>query len=461
MKKTILVRAALMLSMVAAVSSCSKEVLDEESEEGNSVGTGSSRLEIVTRAGDDDGVEVSYPVQVYVFNSSDKCIGVKSINDEDDAATLAQLKAGTYKVLAVGGAQADVYDLPTQDEVTETSILALKDGQKHNDLMTASSTVTMAEGETNKVTLTMERKVFLLQNVTIKQVPTTVKNVVVTLSPLRERILLDGTYGGDEGTYTVALTKQSDNTTWKKSGTEYLLPSVGNVSIKISMTRSDNSVTSFTYTANEAMVANYKMSIDGTYGGDDFELAGVLTGVAWAGEKTITFNFDANNSSAVDDNGNDDSNDNNNDNNDPTPSVESAPAAGTNYKGCLVMRSVTNDDGTKTVTLMSPQQKTGLDFSQGTTASVIESAIEELKVTGVNNWRLPTKEELKYIWDNSASVRDWLTDLGFQDVSITKYYIIKKDDTTYGGCNPKGVEQNFPLDSDNVVRLFTTIDFSN
>ncbi len=454
MKKKYNLFSILMLCMMMVLSSCSKEVLDELTEEEETETTGNSQLEIVTRTGENDEV-VSYPVLVYVFNSSDKCINVQTISSASESMSVNNVKAGTYTVVAIGGADDDVYDLPTQDDAAPDDVIVLKENQNYNDLMLARSTVTMAEGETNKATLTMERKVFMLQGVIIRQVPESVKGVSVTVSPLRENVSMSGEYSGNEGSYTVTLTKQSDNTTWKNTATLYLLPSVGNVSIKVSMTRSDDSVTSFTYTANEAMTVNYKMSIDGTYAGDDFVMQGVLTGASWAGERTITFNFDSNGSSGS---GGDSGGGNNNE--DPNPG-ETAPEAGTKYKGCYVMRSITNGDGSKTVTLMSPQQKTGLDFSQGTESSVIEAAMEELKVAGVDNWRLPTKEELRYIYDNSATVRDNLSDLGLQDVSITKYYIIKKDDNSYGGCNPKGTEQSFPFNSDNVVRLFTTITFSN
>lgn len=48
----------------------------------------------------------------------------------------------------------------------------------------------MAYGEENTLTLSLERKVMLIENVSIKNVPSNVIAVNVTISPLYENILL-------------------------------------------------------------------------------------------------------------------------------------------------------------------------------------------------------------------------------------------------------------------------------
>lgn len=464
MKKYVLNISALVLGMMTVLSSCSKEVLDEQAEEENIETVGNSQLEIVTRSGDD--LVVSYPVLVYVFNGSNQCINVQTIASASESISITNIKAGTYTVLAVGGADEDVYDLPTQNEATPTSVIALKENQRYNDLMLASSSVTIGEGETNKVTLTMERKVFMLENVTIKQVPTTVTNVSVTVSPLRESVAMNGTYSGDEGSYTVALTKQSDNTTWKNTGSEYLLPSVGNVSIKISMTRSDNSVTSFTYTASVAMIVNYKMSIDGTYAGDDFEMQGVLTGVAWAGEETISFNFDSSGSSTS---GGDNGGGNGGNNNDPTPSndptvvVGTAPALGANYNGALVVyRSEPAADGSVTVKLLAPKNASVSVSStddQATIKSKVDAGLATIAVSGIEGWRIPTKDEINDLIANISDVNSWLSQFTNNTIMVAStWYYIQKDANTIMTYKQSTNQELSPSGS-NSVRAITTYTF--
>lgn len=48
----------------------------------------------------------------------------------------------------------------------------------------------MAYGEENTLTLSLERKVMLIENVSIKNVPSNVIAVNVTISPLYENLLL-------------------------------------------------------------------------------------------------------------------------------------------------------------------------------------------------------------------------------------------------------------------------------
>ena len=157
MKKAILAMAALVLT------ACEKAVVGEEQQSPNAM------LQIRTTRGADDAT-INYPVQVYVFQGED-CKAVQTIGDEGQTLNIA-LVEGAYSVYAVGGASSTDYTLPTKDDATTTTAITLKEGKVLTDLMAAQATTTLADGEENTVTLGMERKVMLLQDVTIKQVPT-------------------------------------------------------------------------------------------------------------------------------------------------------------------------------------------------------------------------------------------------------------------------------------------------
>ena len=142
-----------------------------------------SVLQVRTRSGGAaaDEATVAYPVQVYVFQG-DECQAAQTIGDAGQTLNIA-LVEGTYSVYAIGGASTADYVLPTVDDATVTSVLTLKDGKAHGDLMAATATATLVDGGTNTVTLGMTRKTMLIQCVEIKQVPTAATAVSVTIAP--------------------------------------------------------------------------------------------------------------------------------------------------------------------------------------------------------------------------------------------------------------------------------------
>lgn len=452
----------LLVSCVIMLTSCSKTVSDID-DPSASYG-GSSSLNIVTRSGNEDA-KVSYPVQVYLFNSNNACIAVQTLADADDDLSIEDLKAGTYHVYAVGAAEENRYTLPTQDAAAATSTITLQENKVHEDLMLANNTVTIGQNETNQLTLAMQRVVCMLKTIEVKQVPTDVDAVSITVSPLRETVQLNGELGGNEGSITVALTEQSDGTTWKNNTEQYMLPSVGNATITIRMTKGETTH-SYSYTCTETFAANYKINIDATYTGTTFNLTGTITGATWAGERTITFEFDETSST---DSGNEDPGNNdpgNNNNNDALDGP--APTVGTNYQGTYVLRSVDNGDNTTTVTLMSPTQTTGLSFTandQESISAAVSEAIAGLAVAGISGWRLPTKDELKYINDNFNAVNGGLTTLqsaGFERVTFGDYtyYFYINDDNEISSYKLSSGKTIAP-DNATILRAFTTLTFNN
>ncbi len=173
-----------------------------------------SLLQVRTRSGGSgDEATISYPVQVYVFQGDD-CRAAQTIGDEGQTLNIA-LVEGTYTVYAVGGASADDYVLPSADDATTTTAIALREGHEHGDLMSASATITLADGEANTVTLGMERKAMLLQNVVRKKIPTDATAVSVTIAPLWQSLTVGSNYAGTGSSYMIALARQSDGHTWQ------------------------------------------------------------------------------------------------------------------------------------------------------------------------------------------------------------------------------------------------------
>ena len=164
---------------VLMLSGCEKSV--PEKNEGND--TVNALLQVQTRA-DESGEEttVSFPVSVYVFQN-DQCTALQTIADAEQTLSIP-LAEGTYTVCAIGGASSDDYVLPAQDEAAMSTVVALKDGRMFTDLMAAKATIALADGETNTLTLGLERKVMLVQTVTISNLPSSATAVTVSIAPL-------------------------------------------------------------------------------------------------------------------------------------------------------------------------------------------------------------------------------------------------------------------------------------
>ena len=396
MKKTNeLLLSTLLLACVTLFTACSKTVI-EEGDGGSTIGNGNSTLNVITRSGDNDA-ELSYPINLYVFNSSSECIAVQTLSTSEEDLSFQGLPAGTYSVYAIGGADDTRYTLPSQSEATPTSLISLQEGKTHEDLMAGHNTVVIGHDETNQLTLSLSRMVSMLKTIEVKMIPDDVSAVSISITPLREAVQLNGEAYGETGVFTLSLTEQSDGHTWKNTLSEYILPSVGNATITIKMTRNDG-IRSYSYTCAEPLLANYKINIDATYTGSTFNMTGTMTGATWAGERTITFEFDEENVSGNEEN-NENEDENNNDNENAVING-AAPEEGTAYQGCYVLSSTDQGDGSSLVTLMTPTQMSGLNYDANNQTSIrtaVETAINTIAVSGISGWRLPTREEMDVI----------------------------------------------------------------
>ena len=228
----------------------------------------------------------------------DECRAVQTIGDEGQTLNIA-LTEGTYTVYAVGGASTADYVLPTQGEGTSTSAITLKEGKAHGDLMAATATATLVDGGTNTVTLGLQRKTMLIQNIEIKKVPTAATAVSVTIAPLWQSLTVSGNFSTAGASRTIALTRQSDGRTWLSTTDVHLLPpSSQPASVSVNITIGGATKT-YTYSTSDQLEAGYKINIDGTYTeAVGVTLSGTITGAEWLGERTIRFDFDENGSTA-------------------------------------------------------------------------------------------------------------------------------------------------------------------
>ena len=363
---------------VLGLTACEKMLVDDIEDVGNGQ-VKNSVLQVRTRSGGSSGdaATVAYPVTVYVF-AGDECRAVQTIGDEGQTLNIP-LVEGTYSVYAVGGASTSDYVLPTMDDATVTSAIALCKGHEHGDLMAASATAMLVDGGTNTVTLGMTRKTMLIQDVTIKKIPTAATAVSVTIAPLWQSLTVGGTYSTMNGSNTIGLTRQEDGRTWQNAASAYLLPpSSQPASVSVNITIGGTTKT-YTYSCSDQLEAGYKINIDGTYTeAIGVNLTGTITGATWLGERMISFEFDESGSSTVDDD-----NGGGNGNNEAPDNTEDIPAVGSTYQGCYVEK------------------------------------LAEADVDGISDWRLPTYNELNSIYASLDAINEAFE----SDVSASGKYI--------------------------------------
>ena len=415
---------------VAALSltACEKCIIEESSVADDEP----SKLFISTRAaaandgGDADG-EISYPVNVYVFDEDGACVATKSIESSEEPLEL-NVPAGDYDVYAVAGADEEDYDIPSKDEATTYAVMTLKEGHEHGDLMTANGSVKMVYGEENKLTLELARKVMMLESVTIEDVPENVTAVSVSLSPLRENLLLNGDYEGTNGIYETDLQKDADGTTWKSSQEVYLLEAAGPATVKVSFTtqkeEEEKKVDTYSFECSDELKANHKINISGSFGANNsLKMEGVMTGATWEASVDIPLDFKNGESETTDDS-----------NSDTTigEGTGEIPSVGTLYKGCYVLKS--EDTGSKTiVTLMSTETKNALTYeydgkdkqqNQISMEAAIEKTFKSWS-TNIENGpvlRLPTLDELLYVAENLDFINSKLDEYEKSKLEIENNY---------------------------------------
>ena len=423
-------------------------------------GVPNSKLTVRTRAGNDglgdETSKISYPVNVYVFNETGKCVSLTALDEGESEISIA-LVEGKYNVYAVAGADAVAYDLPTQETATAQSPVSLKPGASHGDLMAAGNMVQLEDGGENTLTLGLSRKVMYVQNVEIGNVPTKMQSVKVSVMPLYESLCVDGSYVGEGAITEIELSQIAGTKNWTSSNGVYcLVPTTSSATITVSMTDKEGVSKSFSYTCADKFEANYKINITGTYTQEiGVNLSGTIVGDEWSGERDITFDFDDTSSSAADPGETDD------DDQQPTPSDEEAPAVGTLYKGkYYVLKSEDSDEGIgKIVTLINSQIKTGLVFDskdQGSVVNAVSAALNEFDNVedDVSGWRLPTKADCDWIDENMGEIRKAISNF-----DITKSYFYLTDSGTIDVIKFENNDRLPYFDETTCLMALTTIEF--
>lgn len=430
------------VSGILCVSGCAGDVFNEP------VGTDpTGELRVMTRSGDENTTPLA-GASVYLFNSSGACASILT-SDASGAYASAKLPAGSYTLYALGGDGLSSLVLPTQAEATPSSVLTLAENQSLGDLLMTQSTVTLDDGESEDVSLALERKVLEMTSVTINQVPDDITGVQVSVGTLYGQVQLNGEYvTSSSAPCVITLTSQGSGT-WAATPQLITFPSKSKPVITITFTADGVEPRSYSYSSDEELLANHKYNLEGTYTEPlGVTINGTITAQAWDSSATgIAFDFDESNSTNSS-SGNDPSSGNGNSSGNDNPSSgtddpSQVPVAGETYKGCYVV-SVNTE--AHTAVLLSPTGQDGFaENSLQATLPHLNTALASWPsvsdITG--SWRIPTIEEVRLF----AATSDLMDGLSLSQKKILYCYDGSDLKAVTVVWTINGIEVKSPVDS--------------
>lgn len=321
MKKHSFIPLIIALAFAMSFSSCEQLSLPtEDTHESLSKQT----VTVKTRSTTND---ILYPIIVYAFAENGTCSAQQTINSSDDALALSLLQ-GTYRIIALS--KASGYILPSNPTLTSAITIS-------NDNNCTSVPLQMGQADINvgkssqTVNITLSYKVTPI-DITLRDVPSTVTDVSVTISSQHSSLSMTGEYA-DSKKSVVNLTKQGDS--W--SAKAYVFPGSSTQTVmSISLTNADGS-TSFGYTYNAPLQAATPYNFNGTFVSDNIQLYGSFLSEGWNTPISIDFTFGSGNENTDDDI--------------PTQIVSKFPTAGSVWDNHIVAYAY-DDSGN----ILSPEQ---------------------------------------------------------------------------------------------------------
>ena len=387
----------LLSSSLCLLLSCEKSIDESDPEATEMAPQASALLQVITRDPEEESNDNKVlQGHIYIFNNSGSCIDMLTTSETSNEAT-AQLPAGSYSLYAVGGEDLSRFNLPTKQTATTSSVITRAEGKAMDNLMLKKADVTLEDGESLRQTIYLDHVVLNIKQIDIKDVPDDVTKVELSVTPLYSSVKLDGTYPDDPTeSYKIVLTKAETGSTWSASPNQFLFPSKGTPTIKVSFTTASGTK-SYSYTASESFPANHHFTLTGTYTADQgVSLTGVLLASDWGEDITITFGFDESNSD---------------------------PKAGARYNGYYV---VSVNESARTALLRATSNVTytapGANWEAATSSQWLSALTTALASypkpsNAVGDWRIPTFAE--------ASV--FLSDASLYSGSSTPTYFCLND----------------------------------
>ena len=319
------------ISGVLCWGSCTQEVCNETGREDYMP---RHELRVMTRTADGNEIQG----RVYLMDPTGLC---RALLETDASGSYAntQLPPGAYEVYAVGSDDLGNYALPVEEEAEAGSVISVASGKAMGDLLMRHDHVDLTDEEINTLDLELDRKVICLSEVTVRQVPSNITGVSITIDSLYAGVRLDGSYIGTEHCQVVLEAVEDSLGLWRTTPGLLRFPSKGNPKVTVAFV-SEEGTSTYAMGMEETFEPNHHVRLDGTYPQTD-----------------------------------------------SIPAL-AVPVAGELYKGCYV---VTVDESQSKAVLLSPTANKGYK-----NAAAVNTALSNWPaIEGITGrWRLPTVEEV-------------------------------------------------------------------
>jgi hypothetical protein len=347
-------------------------------------------------------IDLPLPVSIYVFDSSNRCADMKTLEAENEAFSFT-LPPGNYTLSVISGASPEKYRLPDgKDEATPDFPLLLKSqGDTHAELAAKTTSITLGNNAVKDLTIVIDRVISQI-TASIKDVPDDITSVSISLKPLKQQLLLDGSYGGDDkGEITFALEKESRGL-WKTPAPVFVLPGSGDVSVTITF-MDKNGPRTYSYATAIPVEANCKTEIAATYKAGSAEISGSIECSDWENEHQVTIEFGE---------GSSDRN-------------SEILTQGDVYNNCYILDALEESSEQSTLLLMAPTAIVDV---------AVEKAIDKAKThssQGLTDWRLLTINEAEDLYAICSQGLEELNDLLISKMKPNDNYLCMDSDQKF------------------------------
>ncbi len=394
---------ALWLLLLLSIISCQR-MYDEEEEE-NVPQTGFP-LKVSARSSGDS--QIGYPAYIYAFAEDGSCSANQKIKDNSQIEM--KLSPGRYTLVAIANI-GEEYVIP-EDPFLDDVIVMKANNRSLRALMMGSSTVTIDNKKNVSVSITLYYTVSLV-NVTLEEIPATVKSVSLRISPLYSSLSFAGEYAGKDKSTEITCRKETEGT-WSAEPF-YIFPGSASQTVFSITLEDDNQTNTYGYTSKGKPEANVPMNIGGSYSGD-VTVGGSLISGEWKEPVEIKFNFGGKDEGDID--------------------GENPPATNPDLPGLPEVMSVWQDGIVAGIEIMDANGADVLLMSLNEWDSVVAKLQETIKNEEVNGWHLPNEEEAQMLYAAFKEpflneVNEALETSGGTSLSTKKRYVYDKNGSKY------------------------------
>ena len=354
-----------------------------------------SRLRVMTRA---EG-ESTPPkeAKIYLLDKDGKCTNIVDLEDFNKNGIPAT--PGDYRIIAIGGNDLSAYKLPEQAEANDSSIIKLNSGKKLTDLLLATEDITLNEGETTQLNMTLNREVICIKDVNADKIPKDVIGTEIIIGPMYKNIRMDGKYTDDTDSIRIALTKDTEDRKWILKGDSiFSLPSKGNPKVILRLITPKNTQ-EYSYQTTKPLTKNHFVRLDLVYReGLKAYLSASLSAPIWEGTDSIVYGFEKE---------------------DLTKETETVkhPTSSELYNAFVV---VSVDTIARTAVLLRKKGDTGVGSEED---MITKNSNINKPDKAIGDWRLPTMEECKFFLNLCAVNTDGIK--SSEKVETGTYYCTK------------------------------------